>query len=168
MPNPKRLIIDTIIDESMVAWRQAGAPPMLCTFAEQLRRLFLLVGGVHLLQPCSAVSLGGMEGQASSDSSMQAAMIRGRIKRNRSSSEASGKIYSCRRTIRLLRRTKLLFRLCRNSSSRPTVEELPLSQRATCSRPGRLLRKSHAHIFSRSLTRQILWPSCLVFQDLLR
>ena len=29
--------------------------------------------GVHLLQPCSAVSLGGMEGQASTDSPMQAA-----------------------------------------------------------------------------------------------
>ena len=72
VPNPKRLIIDTIIDESNVAWRLAGAPPMLCTFAEHVRRLFLMVGGAHLLQPCSAVSLGGMEGQASSDATMQA------------------------------------------------------------------------------------------------
>ena len=72
-PNPKRQIIDTVIAESDQCWRQAGAPPMLRTFAENIRRLFLLVGGVHLLQPCSAVSLGGMESQASTDSPMQAA-----------------------------------------------------------------------------------------------
>ena len=73
VPHPKRLIIDTIIAESVAAWRVAGAPPMLCTFAENVRRLFLIVGGVHLLQPCSAVSLGGMEGQAGSDAPMPAA-----------------------------------------------------------------------------------------------
>ena len=73
VPNPKRQIIDTVIAESDQAWRQAGAPPMLRTFAENIRRLFLLVGGVHLLQPCSAVSLGGMESQASTESPMQAA-----------------------------------------------------------------------------------------------
>ena len=45
---------------------------MLATFAGNIRRLFLLVGGVHLLQPCSAVSLGGMEGASSPDTPMQA------------------------------------------------------------------------------------------------
>ena len=44
---------------------------MLRTFAENLRRLFLVVGGIHFLQPCAAVSLGGMEGQASTDTPMQ-------------------------------------------------------------------------------------------------
>ena len=44
---------------------------MLRTFAENLRRLFLVVGGIHFLQPCAAVSLGGMEGQASADAAMQ-------------------------------------------------------------------------------------------------
>lgn len=72
IPNPKRQIIDQVITESDQAWRTAGAPPMLRSFAENIRRLFLLVGGVHGLQPCSAVSLGGMEGQASADSPMQA------------------------------------------------------------------------------------------------
>ena len=72
IPNPKRQLIDQVIAESEQAWRAAGAPPMLRSFAENIRRLFLLVGGVHSLQPCSAVSLGGMEGQASVDSPMQA------------------------------------------------------------------------------------------------
>lgn len=72
VPNPKRQLIDTVIAESDQAWRQARAPPMLRAFAEQFRRLFLLVGGAHTLQPCSAVSLGGMEGDASIDSAMQA------------------------------------------------------------------------------------------------
>ena len=45
---------------------------MLRAFAANIRRLFLLVGGVSYLQPCSAVSLGGMEGAASTDSPMQA------------------------------------------------------------------------------------------------
>ena len=72
IPNPKRQLIDQVIAESDQAWRTFGAPPMLRAFAENIRRLFLLVGGVHSLQPCSAVSLGGMESQASTDSSMQA------------------------------------------------------------------------------------------------
>lgn len=71
VPHQKRQIIDAIIDESNQAWRSAGAPPMLRTFAENLRRLFLVVGGIHFLQPCAAVSLGGMEGQASADAAMQ-------------------------------------------------------------------------------------------------
>ena len=45
--------------------------PCYVRFAENLRRLFLVVGGIHFLQPCAAVSLGGMEGQASTDTPMQ-------------------------------------------------------------------------------------------------
>lgn len=71
IPQQKRQLIDLILDESDQAWRTAGAPPMLRTFAANLRRLFLLVGGVSYLQPCSAVSLGGMEGAASAESPMQ-------------------------------------------------------------------------------------------------
>ena len=72
IPQQKRQFFDLILDESDQAWRTAGAPPMLRTFAANLRRLFLLVGGISYLQPCSAVSLGGMEGAASADSPMQA------------------------------------------------------------------------------------------------
>ena len=61
-----------ILEESEHAWRAAGAPPMLRTFAANVRRTFLLVGGCQVLQPCSAVSLGGMEGAASPDTPMQA------------------------------------------------------------------------------------------------
>ena len=73
VPQQKRPFIDLIIGESDRAWREAGAPPMLRAFAENIRRIFLLAGGFRVLQPCSAVSLGGMEGQPQTDSTMQTA-----------------------------------------------------------------------------------------------
>ena len=72
-PQQKRQVVDMILEESERAWRTAGAPPMLRTFAANVRRTFLLVGGCQALQPCSAVSLGGMEGAAPPDTPMQAA-----------------------------------------------------------------------------------------------
>lgn len=71
IPQQKRQILETIIEESSQVWRAIGAPPMLRTFAENMRRLFLVVGGAHSVQPCATVSLGGTEGQASADTSMQ-------------------------------------------------------------------------------------------------
>lgn len=72
LPLQKRQIVDHILEESSQVWRALGAPPMLQTFAANLRRLFLVVGGTQSLQPCAAISLGGMEAQAVSDASMQA------------------------------------------------------------------------------------------------
>ena len=70
IPQQKRLLIDQILDESNRAWRVARAPPMLRTYAENMRRLFLVVGGQRLMHPCSALSLGGMEGSTASDAAM--------------------------------------------------------------------------------------------------
>ena len=70
IPQQKRQLIDQILEESNQAWRATRAPPMLRTYAENMRRLFLVVGGQQLLHPCSALSLGGMEGTASPDTAM--------------------------------------------------------------------------------------------------
>ena len=67
IPAQKRQFLDLILEESTRAWQTAGASPMLRAFAANLRRAFLLVGGLQVLQPCSAVSLGGMEGQPQPD-----------------------------------------------------------------------------------------------------
>ena len=55
MPQQKRQLIDQILEESNQAWRATRAPPMLRTYAENMRRLFLVVGGQQLLHPCSAL-----------------------------------------------------------------------------------------------------------------
>ena len=72
IPQQKRQVVDLILGESDIAWRVAGAPPMLRTFADNVRRTFLLVGGLQVMQTCSAVSLGGMEALAQTDAAMQA------------------------------------------------------------------------------------------------
>ena len=73
VPQQKRQVIDQILGESEIAWRAAGAPPLLWSFAANVRRIFLLVGGLQVLQTCSAISLGGMEDLAQTDAAMQAA-----------------------------------------------------------------------------------------------
>lgn len=55
VPQQKRNFIDLILDESDQAWRMAGAPPMLLAFAANIRRLFLLVGGVNYLPEAGAL-----------------------------------------------------------------------------------------------------------------
>ena len=172
VPNPKRHIIDMIIEESEIAWRQAGAPPMLCTFAEQVRRLFLLVGGVHLLQPCSAVSLGGWMGKPvlirqCKQQIHGSSMIRGKPRKSRSS-RASGRTCNCRQTTPLFQRTNRLCRLCRNSNFRPIEGVLLSFRRAICNMHGKSLLRKHVPCCCRLSIPLTRWPSCQAFRDLLK
>ena len=130
IPQQKRLLIDQILEESSQAWRATRAPPMLRTYAENMRRLFLVVGGQQLLHPCSALSLGGMEGSTSPDA------VRGPTRRNRCD-RANGRIFSSSLITPLLTRTRPLYLSCRNSSSPPTREGSPLSPKGIFNKPKR-------------------------------
>lgn len=148
-PQQKRQYIDLIIAESNQAWRTAGAPPMLCTFAENLRKLFLVVGGIRFLQPCAAVSLGGMEGQASTDSPMQPVdpwQIDDPWKSKKNPrSRASGRIFSFSLITPSCPRTNLLCLLFRNNSSPPIEEALRLYPRAISNKHVKWCQRNHVH-----------------------